>query len=301
VPEIVQEVNPVPAVTGTVDPNDKRLQINNFVLEIPGLDCKVVQTVGEIVVRIKPGGVPEVSRILLTLPWNADLTEWKKWSDQMGAAGSGPDDNEKTGMLQMLYRGVPTLTMDLSGLGVSRISFEKLVEKSGLVNEVELYCESIKIRAVEPPPPPPPPGPPPPAPPLPLQLVGHQHEKFVGKGPATPALLAASGDKGVRDVMGIPRIKDSVRLSFSSSATKLEIEEQAEYQTKVDPAMVEEFYAAKMKEEGWQAVWRKEAGSDASWVLDLRWDQSKSVGKVVLSRSKDGLTRIEVKRTTPVR
>jgi hypothetical protein len=301
VPEIVQEVNPVPAVTGTVDPNDKRLQINNFVLEIPVSIARSCKRWARSSFGFKPGGVPEVSRILLTLPWNADLTEWKKWSDQMGAAGSGPDDNEKTGMLQMLYRGVPTLTMDLSGLGVSRISFDKRVEKLAPVNEVELYCESIKIRAVEPPPPPPPPA-----------LLRRPRRcrcswwatsmrSSSGRGrPLRPSWPRAA-TRALRDVMGIPRFKDSVRLSFSSSATKLETEEQAEYQTKVDPARVEEFYATKMKEEGWQAVWRKEAGSDASWVLDLRWDQNKSLGKVVLSRSKDGLTRIEVKRTTPVR
>ena len=287
-------------VNAVVSPSRPKLQINDFVLEIPGLDCQVVQTVGEIVVRISADGTPAISRIVLTFPGNADLSAWMKWSDQLSAAGAGPDDNERPGLLQLRYRKTPTLTMDLQGLGVSRISPVKVIDEKNPNNygkEVELYCEGIKIRETEPIVIGPPRGasataePVAPAPRKPVAPHGHKHPQGTG----------TSGDQGARDIEAIPRFKDSQRLSYAQSLTKLSNEEQAEYATKADPKQVEEFYAGAMKDAGWNVVWRKEAGKDAEWAIDLRWDRDKTVAKVVLSLMKDGRTKIELKLTAPVK
>jgi hypothetical protein len=203
---------------------------------------------------------------------------WKAWRDAF-VAGNG-EANEKTGTLTM-GRDARTITFSLRGLGVARMS--SLSRGGGahggqvLAHEVELYCEGITLGTA------------------------------TGASAATaepPRVAVNEGnDQGARDPKGIPRVADSVRKSYSSSRTKVQTEEKAEYATRTLPEKVESQVATKMKDLGWKESTREETGTvkDGTWRIDVKWERERTVARLTITRAKDGSTMLWWQVTTPAK
>jgi len=255
---------------------------NEFSLSIDGINASDVFKISPIRVNIQAGSAPKVSNIVLKIYEHpVRFAAWTAWLQSFLVDGQSDDSKEKTGTLQIGKPASPAFVCSLKGLGIVRMS-PLPAEPHGIVAyEVELYCEGVTLGADASAPPPPTVAPPPVAP---------------------PPLKGNAEDKGARDPADVPRFPDSVRTSFTSSLSRVQSEEKAEYVTAAAVDKVATHMADKMKELGWTLGTREETGSerDGTYRLDFRWDREKQkqVARLTLGRTKDGSTTIWWQVTT---
>jgi hypothetical protein len=266
-----------------------------FLLTIGGAPAPEVTKIGEITVRIPPGGAPQVANFTVTVS-EAQSASWRQW-----LAAGDPSANEKSGTLEISDKRTVLLTLGLSGLGIARISRSKLTPRCAGNNggehcEVELCCKAITVR--------------PQAEPYKLppgaKTVAEQPTPTLSAEPEGPPAQptvpapAKPSDKGARDPEGAPRFEPSERKSFAASRTKFLLTEVAEYATGAGPADVEGFFNGQMEKNAWTLALRQEGGEGERYSIDLKWEREKEgkTARVTIGKAKDGSTTIRVEMQT---
>jgi hypothetical protein len=268
-----------------------------FLLTIGGAPAPEVTKISEITVRIPQGGAPQVSNFTLEVP-ESQSAPWRKW---LASLSADPNDNaalEKSGTLEISDKRTVLLTLDLSGLGIARVSRSKLTPRcagnnGGHLCEVELSCRAVTVRPQKEPILP---GPGAKTVAEPPSVPTLSKEPEAPPGPPTVPAPAKPLDKGARDPEGAPRFEPSLRKSFAASRTKFLMTEVAEYATGAGPADVERFFNGQMEKNAWTLALRQEGGEGERYSIDLKWEREKEgkTARVTIGKAKDGSTTIRV-------
>lgn len=144
---------------------DAKWMASNFRLSIAGLESTAVKvskidaiTVKQKIIPIskiavekgeyaQESGTLEVSSLAFSVAESA-ASPLYDWHDDFVIKGNNGQDKEKSGVIELLAEDAkPLLTMQLSGLGVFRISSEQPTSSSDAVRRVraEVYCEELRL------------------------------------------------------------------------------------------------------------------------------------------------------------
>jgi hypothetical protein len=129
-------------------PVHRPLMRSNFRLQIDGLDCSKVSSVGALAVRTadRQQSTPNLS---ITLP-QAGAESFYRWYEGYSMRGESSPEGERAGMLEFLSPDLQSalITLTIGGLGIFRvaaISNEPGTEEIRRVR-AEMYCTTLSMR-----------------------------------------------------------------------------------------------------------------------------------------------------------